>query len=335
MPNRENTNRSNKDLNLGSSRGYQQTEKQESEPPFIPFPINSNFMKLALHEVQKSARGEGSSTGRKSNKSGKDVLKPDELTKLRDLRSIFYKQSTMKNGSEKTSARNRSSSKMLSKNSSTSLKNSRRSSHKKSMRTLKKEKSPLKEDSRQATFVDDKNNQKLLNITNPFAKSKSLLRGSKSRKKRADKIFPDGIKKIRMDKIKMKSPKAHSLGKKKLSKIKLNARGNKFMHNQISKKSGHNTSNMNSARSKGNVASGSKESKKSIKVLKKDYILKPGEGKLRFSKKVKNNEVPRPKLLSKNPLKILKKIEPEKPAPVMEKSKFNIPIDRVSQYNNF
>jgi len=73
--------------------------------------------------------------------------------------------------------------------------------------------------------------------------------------------LPDEVKKINMDKIKFKSPKAHSLGKKKLSKIKLNSRGNKFMSNQVKNGTNHNTSNMNSARSKGQGVSGSKESK--------------------------------------------------------------------------
>lgn len=335
MPSRENATRSKKDLNLANTRKFQTKETNDSDSSFVPFPLNSNFMKLALHEVQKSARGEGSSTGRKSNKSGRDNLKPDEANKLRDLRSIFYKQTNLnKNGSEKTSARNKSSSKMLSKDSSASLKNSRRSSHKKSMRSLKKELSPKKEDSRMATFLDDQSTHKLLSVTNPFSKSKSLLRASKSRKKRDDKIFVDGIKKIKMDKIKFKSPKAHSLGKKKLSKIKINSRGNKFLNSICAKKSSHNTSNLNSNRSKGNAPSGSKESKKSIKVVKKDYILKPGEGKQRFSQKIKD-KVLRPKLLTKNPNKVLKKISPDKTRPTDKMSGFNIAIDRVSQYNNF
>lgn len=58
----------------------------------------------------------------------------------------------------------------------------------------------MKEDSRQAAFVEEQLHQTLLNITNPFSNSKSLLRGSKSRKKRAE-IVPEGIKKIKMDKI--------------------------------------------------------------------------------------------------------------------------------------
>jgi hypothetical protein len=201
MPSRDNANRSNKDLNLANSRKFQTNETKDTETSFAPFPITSNFMKLALHEVQKSARGEGPSTGRKSTKNGKDGLKSDERSKLRDLRSIFYKQTNLNvTASEKSSARNRSSSKILSKNSSASLKVSRRGSHKKSMRTLKKDVSPMKEDSRQAAFVEEQLHQTLLNITNPFSNSKSLLRGSKSRKKRAE-IVPDGIKKIKMDKI--------------------------------------------------------------------------------------------------------------------------------------
>jgi dual specificity tyrosine-phosphorylation-regulated kinase 2/3/4 len=278
----------------------------------MAFPINSSIIKLALHEVQKSARGDGSSTGRKSNKSGKDTLKSDERSKLRDLRSIFYKKSSCKNGSEKTSARNRSSSKILSKNSSSLLKNSIRSSHKRSSKMLKKDVSPMRD--KTLTLVDSKGKNKLLNIINPFSNSKSLLRSSKSRKK---------------------SPKAHSLGKKKLSKIKLNGRNNKFMNNIILKKSGHNVSNMNSARSKNGAPSGSKESKKSIKIVKRDYILKPGEGKLRFSKKVKDSVLTRPKLVKKNPLKVLKKISIERDVRKVEKSAFNIAIDRVSQYNNY
>lgn len=201
MPSRDNANRSNKDLNLANSRKFQTNETKDTETSFAPFPITSNFMKLALHEVQKSARGEGPSTGRKSNKKVKDGLKSDERSKLRDLRSIFYKQTNLNvTASEKSSARNRSSSKILSKNSSASLKVSRRASHKKSMRTLKKDVSPLKEDSRQAAFVDEQLQQTLLNITNPFSKSKSLLRGSQSRKKRGE-ILPEGIKRIKMDKI--------------------------------------------------------------------------------------------------------------------------------------
>lgn len=74
---------------------------------------------------------------------------------------------------------------------------------------------------------------------------------------------------------------------------------------------------------------------KSIKVLKKDYILKPGEGKLRFSNKVKDSVLTRPKLLTKNPMNVLKKISPDRTRPVAEKSAFNIALDRVSQYNNF
>lgn len=205
MPSRENANRSKKDLNLTNTRKYANTDSNEPSTSFMVFPVNSNVMKLALHEVQKSARGEGPSTGRKSNKSGKDTLKSDERSKLRDLRSIFYKQSSCKNGSEKTSARNRSSSKILSKNSSTSLKNSRRSSHKRSSKILKKDVSPIRDNT--LTFIDSKGNQKLLNITNPFSKSKSMLRGTKSRKKRVDNLFQDGGKKIKLEKIRFKSNK--------------------------------------------------------------------------------------------------------------------------------
>ena len=138
MPTRENANRSNKDLGLSNTRKFISNDSKDSDSKIVPIPISSNFMLLALQEVQKSARGEGSSTGRKSIKKGLDTLKSDERSKLRDLRSIFYKQTNLnKNASEKSSARNRSSSKMLSKNSSTSLKNSRRSSNKKSMRSIK------------------------------------------------------------------------------------------------------------------------------------------------------------------------------------------------------
>lgn len=108
------------------------------------------------------------------------------------------------------------------------------------------------------------------------------------------------------------------------------------MNNIVLKKSGHNTSNMNSARSKNAAPSASKDSKKSIKVVKRDYILKPGEGKLRFSKKVKDTILARPKLGKKNPLKVLnRKISPERAARQIEHSAFNLAMDRVSQYNNY
>jgi len=74
---------------------------------------------------------------------------------------------------------------------------------------------------------------------------------------------------------------------------------------------------------------------KSIKIIKKDYILQPGEGKLRFSKKVKDQILSRPKLITKNPLKILKKISPERQKPENEPPGFKIAIDRVPLYNNF
>lgn len=183
---------------------------------------------------------------------------------------------------------------------------------------------------------EDPFNDKLLNITNPFSKSKSLLRGSKLRKKRIEKTIPDNVKKINMDKIKFKSPKAHSLGKKKLSKIKFNGRGNKFMTNQPLNTTTHTNSNINSARSKGAAVSGSKDSKsKPIKVIKKDYILKPGEGKLRFSSKVKETIVTNPSSITKNPLKILKKISPGRQIPENDPNSFKLALDRVSQYNNF
>lgn len=93
---------------------------------------------------------------------------------------------------------------------------------------------------------------------------------------------------------------------------------------------------MNSARSKNAAPSASKDSKKSIKVVKRDYILKPGEGKLRFSKKVKDTILARPKLGKKNPLKVLnRKISPERAARQIEHSAFNLAMDRVSQYNNY
>lgn len=225
-----------------------------------------------------------------------------------------------KTGSGDTSARNQTSSKMLSKTSSKSFKNSRRSSNKKMRGTHK-------EDVAEEIFSD-----KLTTITNSFNKSKSLLHASKLRKKRIEKAMPDGVKKIHMDKIKFKSPKAHSLGKK-LSKIKLNGRNNKFKTNQ-SKNTTHNVSSMNSARSKGQAASGSKECKKSIKTIKKDYILKPGEGKLRFTKKVMD-QIVGPQLISKNPIKILKKISPGRQKPDNDQPAFQIAIDRVSNYNNY
>ena len=139
----------------------------------------------------------------------------------------------------------------------------------------------MRDELKQTALLDDTVPTRLLNISNPFSKSKSLLRNKKS-----------------------------------------------------AKKSNHNSSNLNSARSKGNQPSAKKKPAKSIKVVKKDYILKPGEGKLRFSKKVKD-KVSRPKLLSKNPLKTLKKISPGRQKPVNEKPTFKIPVERVSQYNNF
>ena len=174
-----------------------------------------------------------------------------------------------------------------------------------------------------------------MNVTNPFSKSKSLLRGSKSRKKRADYMFANGVKKIKMDKIKFKSPKAHSLGKKKLRKIKLHGRENKFINNQTINNLTQNSSNINSVRSKGNLYNESKDCKKNVRVVKQEYILNPGEGKLRFTKEVKDKILNRPNLLTKNPLKVLKKISPERQNPIVDPSNFNIPIDRVSQYNNF
>lgn len=140
----------------------------------------------------------------------------------------------------------------------------------------------MRDELKQAIKLDDAAPTKLLNVTNPFSKSKSLLRRGKS-----------------------------------------------------NKKSNHNTSNMNSARSKGTNPSGKKKTTKSIKVVKKDYILKPGQGKLRFSKKVKDKVLTRPKLISKNPLKTLKKISPGRPKPVKDQPSFQLPVERVSQYNNF
>lgn len=152
--------------------------------------------------------------------------------------------------------------------------------------------------------------------------------------KRAENIVINGAKKIKLDKIKFKSPKAHSLGKK-LSKIKLNRRENKFANNQFDSNANHNTSNLNSARSKGNTANEPKEAKMSLKLVKHDYTLKSGEAKLRFSSKVKDKVAQKPNLLTKNPLKVLKKIPPEREKATIDTSAFSIPIDRVCKYNNF
>lgn len=111
-------------------------------------------MKLALNDIPKSVRGEECSTERRSNKSGYNGLKPDERNKLRDLRSIFMPKYS-KNEPEKKSARNQSTSKILSKTSSASLKLSRKSSNKKSFKKLNKDASPLKEDSKQATIINE------------------------------------------------------------------------------------------------------------------------------------------------------------------------------------
>lgn len=242
---------------------------------------------------------------------------------MRDLRSIFYKQTNLNNTmSGNTSARNRSSTKILSKASSKSLKGSRRSSN-------KKMRGSHKEDRCDETF-----HSKMMNVTNGSSNSKSLIRGTKLRKKRVEKSIPDGVKKINIDKIRFKSPKAHSLGKKKLSKIKFSGRGNKFMTNNP--KNNMNNSNINSVRSKGGVVSGSKDSKnKSIKVVKKDYILKQGQGKLRFSSKVKERMSSNQKVPSKNPSKGLKKISPNRTRADKDPSNFKIALDRVVQYNNF
>lgn len=168
---------SNKDLNLNDSRKYQTNETKDSDTSIAPLSLSSNFMKMALQEVQKSAREEGSSTGRNFTKNG-----VDEYTKLRDLRSIFYKQASLLNNcSEKTSARNKSSSKMLSKNSSKSLKASRMNSSK-NMAMAKKNSSPGKDDLKKIGYIEEKHHNNF-NITNAFSKSKSLLRGSKSRKR--------------------------------------------------------------------------------------------------------------------------------------------------------
>ena len=117
----------------------------------------------------------------------------------------------------------------------------------------------------------------------------------------------------------------------KLSKIKLNGRDNKFVNNQNINNITSNVSNISSARAK---ESESKDSKKNIRVIKQEYILKSGEGKLRFSKEVKDKIMTRPNLLTKNPLKVLNKISPKHQHPAAENN-FSIPIDRVSQYNNF
>lgn len=85
----------------------------------------------------------------------------------------------------------------------------------------------------------------------------------------------------------------------KLSKIKLNGRENKFINNQIINNTTHNISNISSARGKENNTSESKENKKNVRVIKQEYILKAGEGKLRFSKEVKDKIIARPNLITK------------------------------------
>lgn len=132
MPSRENANRSKQDLSLGCKRKFKHTDSVESEAQSIPFSSKKSFKKLSLKDVQKYARKEGPSTGRKSTKSGKDTLNTEEINKLRDLRNVFYKNNALNIGKDLGSARNKSSTKKLSKTSSASLKNSRRSSHKRS-----------------------------------------------------------------------------------------------------------------------------------------------------------------------------------------------------------
>ena len=78
-----------------------------------------------------------------------------------------------------------------------------------------------------------------------------------------------------------------------------------------------------------------KKANKSIKVVKQEYILKSGEAKMRFSSKIKDKVLAKPNFVVKNPLKVLRKISPEKEKPEIDPTTFSIPIDRVSQYNNF
>ena len=61
-----NLSKANKDLN---PKNFQTNETKDSETSAGRFQIASNFMKLALNEVQKSARGEECSTERRSNRS--------------------------------------------------------------------------------------------------------------------------------------------------------------------------------------------------------------------------------------------------------------------------
>lgn len=180
MPKRENAKKSRKDLSFGSTRKFKNNESVDSEAQSIPFSSKKSFKKLGLKDVQKYARNEGPSTGRKSTKSGKDTLNTEEMAKLRDLRSIFYKQTAITNTSEK-SARNKSSTKKLSKTSSASFKNSRRSSNKRSSKNLKKEVSP-KTNGASIMAFGDKGSQKMLSISNKFSKSKSLMRGNIKKK---------------------------------------------------------------------------------------------------------------------------------------------------------
>ena len=181
MPSRENANRSKKDLTLSSTRKFKGSDSEDSQANFIPFKGKTSVKKLSLKDVQKYARAEGPSTGRRSNKSGKDNFNPNDSTKVRDLRSIFYKKNGQKTTSEKLSARHKSSKKMISNASTQSLKSSRRSSNKRSTKCLKKAISPKREDSKHSTFIE-RDKKKILSVTNPFSKSKSLLRGNKSRK---------------------------------------------------------------------------------------------------------------------------------------------------------
>lgn len=286
MGKRDPSSNSRKDLSLNSTRKFKNNESVDSEAQPIGFPNKQSFKKLSLKDVQKYARNEGPSTGRKSTKSGKDTLNTEEMAKLRDLRSIFYKQNALAKNSDK-SARNKSSTKKLSKTSSASFKNSRRSSTKRSSKILKKDVSP-KQTKPKSIGICKKGSKKTLKISNQFSKSKSLMRG----------------------------------------------RNKKFINNQNVKQN-HNSSNMNSARSKGGAPSGSKESKKSIKTIKKDFILKPGEGKIRLSKRKKESISIKPKLTKKIPLKVLKKISPDRKSKPDETPMFKIPIEKAVKYNNY
>ena len=104
IPNRDNSNRTSKGLSLKKSRKIHSKETSEDKQNPVPVPLKGNFMKLALQEVQKSARNEGPSTGRKSIKNQKET-------------------GNIQNSCNKSSSK--------------SLKSSRRSLHKKSLRSIK------------------------------------------------------------------------------------------------------------------------------------------------------------------------------------------------------